>query len=258
MRAHRTAAHRHGTHERVTLTVPHHLPRVLRGRPAPEDTALEEPNRLRLPPHRRLLLPPEPVPVPEPQRPVVGETGRAGRMARMQSVERRERKPSQRGSRERRALGKRPKDQRGTRERPQLCVRVWRLRRGDSLAQTRQRHSAQTRPRGRTRYREHSPIPGGWVPNVCGHRHQREQAVLEHTSRVDPAFPRWKRHTHRATSMRERCKRPSARRAQRSTRARRDQASVAYAYVNRLAQPVNLYLTQRMRWMREGSAGKHG
>ena len=42
------------------------------------------------------------------------------------------------------------------------------------------------------------------------------------------------------------------------TRTRRDQASVAHAYVNRSAQPVNLYLTQRMRWMREGSAGKHG
>ena len=48
------------------------------------------------------------------------------------------------------------------------------------------------------------------------------------------------------------------RRARTRTRTRRDQASVAHAYVNRSAQPVNLYLTQRMRWMREGSAGKHG
>ena len=65
-------------------------------------------------------------------------------------------------------------------------------------------------------------------------------------------------HPHCAARMCERREHASARRTQHSTRTRGSQASLAHAYVNREAQPVNLYLTQRMKWVREGSAGKHG
>ena len=257
-RAHRTTASHRATHSRATPTVQSHLPRAMPGRPARENATLQEHNRLRLPPHGRRALRPGPVPVPEPPRPVVGEGGSTRRVEGLQSTERRQRKPSQRGSRERRMPWKCAQIQRGPCKRQNLCLCVRPLRGRHRLAPTRKRHSTQARQKRRTGRRECMPPPRRWLPHVLGQRHQRNQTVLGHTGRVDTKLPRWQLHPHRTPRVRERHKHPRARRAQRRARPCRDQASLAHARVNRLAQPVNLYLTQRMKWVREGSAGKHG
>ena len=118
----------------------------------------------------------------------------------------------------------------------------------------------QTRARGEARPRDHQSVPERWMRHVHGTNLEKRQTILDEPAKVDPPLPsgRWNGDPHRAPTARRRRKHARARRGKREERLAQCAPQLAYADVNREAQPVNLFLTQRMKWMRVGSSGENG